>query len=84
MAETGACQRTGMVSGNWIPDKATPTVVKNLQYWFSNSNDGFHLAYGTHHFDGEKKFSYEKRNGFTIAWKSSGEVKPAAAKVASR
>ncbi|MEP6802740.1 MAG: DUF1326 domain-containing protein [Acidobacteriota bacterium] len=66
------------------PDKATPTVVKNLQYWFSNSNDGFHLAYGTHHFDGEKKFSYEKRNGFTIAWKSSGEVKPAAAKMASR
>ncbi|MEO8190590.1 MAG: DUF1326 domain-containing protein [Acidobacteriota bacterium] len=65
-------------------DKATPTVVGNLQYWFSNSNDGFHLAYGTHHFDGEKKFSYEKRNGFTIAWKSSGDVKPEAGKMASR
>ena len=66
------------------PDKKTPTAIQNLQYWFSNSNDGFHLAYGTHHFDGEKKFSYEKRNGFTIAWRSSGEIKPEAAKVASR
>lgn len=66
------------------PDKATPTVVGNLQYWFSNSNDGFRLAYGTHHWDGDKKFSYEKRNGFTIAWKSSGEIKPDAPKVAAR
>lgn len=66
------------------PDKASPTDIKNLQYWFSNSNDGFKLAYGTHHWDGEHKFSYEKRNGFTIAWKSSGEVKPDAPKVAAR
>lgn len=65
-------------------DKTTPTVIRNLQYWFSTSNDGFRLAYGTHHFDGEKKFSYEKRNGFTIAWKAAGDVKPEAAKVASR
>jgi len=25
--------------------------MKNLQYWFSNSNDGFMLAYSKH-FDG--------------------------------
>jgi len=60
------------------PNKTAPTVVKNLQYWFSNANDGFNLAYSTHHFDGENKFSYKKRNGFTIAWTAKGEIKPAA------
>ena len=59
------------------PDKTNATAVKNLQYWFSNSNDGFNLAYGTHHFDGEHKFKYEKRNGFTIAWTAKGDVKEA-------
>ncbi len=63
------------------PDKA-PTVVKNLQYWFSNANDGFMLAYSTHHFDGENKFKHEHRNGFTIAWTAKGDIKPT--KVASR
>ena len=57
------------------PDKTAPTVVKNLQYWFSNSNDGFALAYSTHHFDGEHKFSHKKRNGFTIAWTAKGDIK---------
>lgn len=66
------------------PDKKGPTAIQNLQYWFSNSNDGFHLAYGTHHFDGDHKFSYEKRNGFTIAWKAAGDIKPDAAKVAAK
>jgi hypothetical protein len=66
------------------PDKKTPTAVKNLQYWFSQGNDGFVLAYGTHHWDGDHKFSYEKRNGFTIAWKASGDVKPEAPKVAAK
>jgi hypothetical protein len=61
------------------PNKNEPVVVKNLQYWFSNSNDGFALAYSTHHFNGEPKFSWEKRNGFTIAWTAKGEVKPATA-----
>jgi len=65
------------------PDKSTATAVKNLQYWFSSSNDGFNLAYGTHHWDGDHKFSYEKRNGFTIAWTAKGEVKDAP-KVASK
>jgi len=66
------------------PDKKGPTAIQNLQYWFSSSNDGFNLAYGTHHWDGNHKFSYEKRNGFTIAWKADGDVKPAAAKVAAK
>jgi len=66
------------------PDKTHPTVVKNLQYWFSNSNDGFVLAYSTHHWDGDNKFKMEHRNGFTIAWTAKGDVKPEAAKVASK
>lgn len=65
------------------PNKASPVVIKNLQYWFSTANDGFVLAYSTHHFDGENKFSYEKKNGFTIAWTVKGDIKPAT-KVASR
>ncbi len=69
------------------PDKATPVVIKNLQYWFSSANDGFVLGYGTHSFGGDTatsspKFSYEKRNGFTIAWTAKGNVEPE--KVASR
>jgi hypothetical protein len=62
------------------PDKKDPVVVKNLQYWFSTSNEGFVLGYSTHHFngaDGDPKFSYEKRNGFTIAWTAKGEIKAA-------
>jgi len=66
------------------PDKTSPTVVKNLQYWFSTANDGFVLAYSTHHWDGENKFKMEHRNGFTIAWSAKGDIKPAAAKVAMK
>jgi hypothetical protein len=61
------------------PDKKEPVVVKNLQYWFSTSNDGFVLAYSDHHFngaDGNPKYDYEKRNGFTIAWTLKGDIKP--------
>ncbi len=69
------------------PDKATPVVIKNLQYWFSTANDGFVLGYGTHAFGGDSasgapKFSYEKRNGFTITWTAKGTIAPE--KVASR
>jgi hypothetical protein len=67
------------------PDKNEPVVVKNLQYWFSNANDGFVLAYSTHRFDGadgNPKYSYTKRNGFTITWSAKGDVAPA--KVAMR
>jgi len=62
------------------PDKNEPVVIKNLQYWFSTSNGGFVLAPSTHHFngaDGDPKYSYEKRNGFTIAWTAKGDIKPA-------
>jgi hypothetical protein len=61
------------------PDKSEPVVVKNLQYWFSTSNGGFVLAPSTHRFngaDGNPKYSYEKRNGFTIAWTAKGEIPP--------
>jgi uncharacterized protein DUF1326 len=69
------------------PDKNAPVVVKNLQYWFSNSNDGFVLAYSKHHFngaDGNPKYSYDKRNGFTIAWTAKGEIKPEPQKAATK
>lgn len=66
------------------PDKTHPTVVKNLQYWFSSSNDGFVLAYSTHHFNGETRFSQEHRNGFTIAWTAKGDIQPEAAKMAMK
>lgn len=59
------------------PDKNAPVVVKNLQYWFSNSNEGFVLAYSKHHFkgaDGNPSYDYDKRNGFTIAWTAKGEI----------
>ena len=65
------------------PNKAEPASIKNLQYWFSTSNGGFNLAYSTHRFDGadgDPRFAYEKRNGFTIAWTAKGEIKPAAAR----
>jgi hypothetical protein len=59
------------------PDKSSPVVIKNLQYWFSNSNEGFVLAPSKHHFngaDGNPKYSYENRNGFTITWTAKGEI----------
>lgn len=65
------------------PDKSAPTVVKNLQYWFSDSNDGFVLSPSTHHFDGEPAFSEKGKNGFNITWSIKGNVKPAETKAAS-
>lgn len=64
------------------PNKTSPTVVKNLQYWWSSSNDGFVLAHSTHSFNGDTKFSHEKKNGFNIAWTAKGDIKPEAAKAA--
>jgi hypothetical protein len=63
-------------------DQKSPSVVKNLAYWFTNSNDGFVLAYSTHSFNGDNKFSYTKRNGFNVTWTLKGDVKPAATKAA--
>lgn len=63
------------------PEKSAPVLIKNLQYWFSTSNDGFSLGYGTHSFGGDAaagapKFSYQNRNGFTIAWKARETPRP--------
>ena len=66
--------RLDMTSG---PDKKGPSVVANTQYWFANANDGFHLAYSTHHWDGDNAFKQEHKNGFTIAWTARGDIKPA-------
>lgn len=59
------------------PNKTSPTVIKNLQYWFTNANDGFVLAYSKHHFDGENKFSQDHKNGFNITWTAKGDINPA-------
>ena len=62
------------------PDKKHPAVIKNLQYWFSDSNEGFVLAYSKHRFEGANgspTYSYDKRNGFTIAWTAKGDIAPA-------
>jgi len=67
------------------PNPGSPAVIQNLQYWSSTSNGGFNLAYSTHHFngaDGDPKFSWEKRNGFTITWTAKGDVNAPAAKPA--
>ena len=59
------------------PDTSMPTVIKNLQYWFSTSNEGFVLAPSTHKFNGPTSYSHENKNGFTIAWTAKGDIKPA-------
>jgi len=69
------------------PDKNGPVVIKNLQYWFSTSNEGFVLGYSTHHFDGadgDPKYSWTKRNGFTIAWTAKGDIPAAVQKAAMK
>ncbi len=62
------------------PDKSEPVVIKNLQYWFTNSNEGFVLACSDHHFngaDGNPEYSWTKRNGFNITWTAKGDIGPA-------
>jgi uncharacterized protein DUF1326 len=58
------------------PDSATPAVIKNLQYWFSTSNDGFVLAPSTHKYNGTPSYNLENKNGFTIAWTAKGDINP--------
>jgi len=62
------------------PDKSAPAVIKNLQYWGTSSDEGFVLAYSTHNFNGDTKFSHQKKNGFTIAWTAKGDVAPQSSK----
>jgi uncharacterized protein DUF1326 len=57
------------------PDSKQPTVLKNVQYWGSKSNEGFVLAKSKHHFDaGDDKYSFEDANGFTVRWTVEGKV----------
>lgn len=49
-------------------------VVLNTPYWGAQSNDGFELAYSVHRFDGEPSFHHERRNGFVITFRNSGEL----------
>ncbi len=58
---------------------AQPTVLKNVKYWGTKSNEGFVLGKSTHHFDGDVKFSHKDANGFTVRWTLDGAVEPAAA-----
>lgn len=56
------------------------TVVKNLNYWGAQKNNGFELAYGTHFYKGNgHDYKHTKRNGFFITVESSG-TEPAKAK----
>lgn len=59
------------------PDKSKPVVIENLQYWFTAGNEGFVLAHSTHNWNGDTKFSHEKRNGFNITWTAKGDITPA-------
>lgn len=80
--DQGATKSAKMKSGKadinlamWKGAKSTePTVLKNVQYWGTNSNEGFVLAKSTHHFDGDVKFSHKDSNGFTIRWTIEGKV----------
>ena len=80
--DTGATKSAKMKSGKgdislamWKgADAKQPTVLKNVQYWGSGSNEGFVLGKSTHHFDGDVKFSHKDANGFTIRWTLEGKV----------
>jgi hypothetical protein len=49
------------------------TVVNNIQYWAAQKNNGFELAYGTHHYKGNGvNYSHENRNGFFVHIESAG------------
>ena len=82
--EASAKMKSGMADikiAMWKgPNAKEPTVLKNVQYWGSKSNEGFVLGKSTHHFDGDVKFSHKEANGFTVRWSLDGEVAaPAAA-----
>jgi len=52
-----------------------PTVIKNLNYWGAQKNDGFYLAYGTHRYKGNGyDYSHKRMNGFFITLESSGKL----------
>ncbi|MBI5706583.1 MAG: DUF1326 domain-containing protein [Armatimonadetes bacterium] len=52
-----------------------PSVIKNLVYWGAHKNDGFELAYSTHHYKGNGyDYSHKNKNGFFITIESSGKM----------
>jgi hypothetical protein len=54
-------------------DDGKQVVIKNLKYWGAKKNNGFELAYGTHHYKGNgHNYSHENRNGFFVHIESSG------------
>ena len=54
-------------------DDKKQVVIKNLTYWGAQKNDGFELAYGTHHYKGNgHNYSHENRNGFFVHIESAG------------
>ncbi|HLY75705.1 MAG TPA: DUF1326 domain-containing protein, partial [Planctomycetota bacterium] len=59
-----------------VKDKnGDPTVIRNLTYWGAKKNDGFYLAYGTHHYKGNGyDYSHTRKNGFFITIESSGSL----------
>jgi hypothetical protein len=51
------------------------TVIKNLNYWGAQKNNGFELAYANHFYKGNgHNYKHEKRNGFFITIESAGTV----------
>lgn len=52
-----------------------PSVLKNVKYWGAQKNDGFVLAYGTHHYKGNGyDYEHKNKNGFFITIESSGKM----------
>ncbi|HLK15262.1 MAG TPA: DUF1326 domain-containing protein [Fimbriimonadaceae bacterium] len=49
------------------------TTITNIKYWGADRNDGFELAYSTHHYKGNGfNYSHENRNGFFVHIESAG------------
>jgi hypothetical protein len=50
-------------------------VINNLKYWGAQKNNGFELAYGTHHYKGfGHNYSLKRKNGFFVSIESEGTV----------
>ncbi len=72
-AKLGNGQGEVSLKGVKGPD-GSETVINNLKYWGAQKNDGFHLAYGTHHYKGHGyNYSYKNMNGFFIHIESEGK-----------
>jgi len=73
-ARLGNGQGEVFLTGVIDPD-GKPTVIHNLKYWGAQSNTGFYLAKGTHHYKGHgHDYSFKDRNGFFIHIESEGTL----------